>query len=244
LILTPRKTTRKAAFVARMDKLMPWSALLALIEPYYPKAGNGRPPRPMSSMLPTYCVANWFNLADEACEGVPGATTLLHFRRLLEKHKLGEAIFAKVGELLLSNGLKLCGGTIIAAPSSTKNKDKERPTCTTASNCPTWCMGKRRAYMAIVPMWGKSRHSKKQPPKPKTCAFKRAYRNKPLSERDKQANTKKSQTRAKAEQAFLPPKRLWGFAKVRYRGLAKNANRVFAMLALINIDKWGKPLMA
>jgi transposase, IS5 family len=223
LILTPRKTTRKAAFVARMDKLMPWSALLALIEPYYPKAGNGRPPRPMSSMLPTYCVANWFNLADEACEGVPGATTLLHFRRLLEKHKLGEAIFAKVGELLLSNGLKLCGGI---------------------SNCPTWCMGKRRAYMAIVPMWGKSSHSKKQPPKPKTCAFKRAYRNKPLSERDKQANTKKSQTRAKAEQAFLPPKRLWGFAKVRYRGLAKNANRVFAMLALINIDKWGKPLMA
>jgi transposase, IS5 family len=130
---THAKTTRKAAFVARMDKLMPWSALLVLIEPHYPKAGNGRPPRPMSSMLPTYCVANWFNLADEACEGVPGATTLLHFRRLLEKHKLGEAIFAKVGELLLSNGLKLCGGTIvdatiIATPSSTKNKDKARDT--------------------------------------------------------------------------------------------------------------------
>jgi len=68
---------------------------------------------------------------------VPDATALLHFgktpspRRLLEKHKLGEAIFAKVGELLLSNGLKLCGGTIvdatiIAAPSSTKNKGKAR----------------------------------------------------------------------------------------------------------------------
>ena len=98
------KTTRKAAFVARMDKLMPWAALLALIEPYYPKAGNGRPPRSMSSMLRMYCIANWFNLADEACEdalydieafrefcgidlgrqGVPDATTLLHFRRLLE----------------------------------------------------------------------------------------------------------------------------------------------------------------
>jgi hypothetical protein len=59
------KTTRKAAFVARMDKLMPWSALLALIEPHYPKAGNGRPPRSMSSMLRMYCIANWFNLADE-----------------------------------------------------------------------------------------------------------------------------------------------------------------------------------
>ena len=151
------KTTRKAAFVARMDKLMPWPALVALIEPHYPKAGNGRPPRSMSSMLRMYCIANWFNLANEACEdalydieafrdfcgvdlgreGVPDATTLLNFgktpspRRLLETHKLGEAIFAKVSERLLSNGLKLCGGTIvdatiIAAPSSTKNKDNTR----------------------------------------------------------------------------------------------------------------------
>ena len=131
------KTTRKAAFVARMDKLMPWDALLALIEPHYTKAGNGRPPRSMSSMLRMYCIANWFNLADEACEdalydieafrdfcsvdlgreGVPDATTLLHFRRLLETHKLGEAIFTKVGELLLANGLKLCGGTIVDATS-------------------------------------------------------------------------------------------------------------------------------
>ena len=81
-------------------------------------------------------------------------------------------------------------------------------------------------------------------PKAKDFTNKRAYRNKPLSERDKKINTTKSQTRAKVEHAFLPLKRLWGFAKVRYRGLAKNANRVFAMLALINIDKWDKPLLA
>jgi len=145
------KTTRKAFFLARMDKLMPWAALQSLIEPHYPTAGNGRPPRSMQTMLRMYCVANWFNLADEACEdalydiaafrdfcrvdlgreGVPDATTLLHFRHLLEAHHLGAAIFAKVGELLLANGLKLCGGTIvdatiIAAPSSTKNSDKAR----------------------------------------------------------------------------------------------------------------------
>ena len=62
------KTTRKAAFLARMDKLMPWTALQELIEPHYPKAGNGRPPRALSTMLRVYCVASWFNLADEACE--------------------------------------------------------------------------------------------------------------------------------------------------------------------------------
>ena len=53
-----------------------------------------------------------------------------------------------------------------------------------------------------------------------------------LSERDKQVNTTKSQTRAKVEHPFLTLKRHWGFAKARYRGLAKNANRAFAMLAL------------
>jgi transposase, IS5 family len=57
-------------------------------------------------------------------QGVPDATTLLN---LLEKHELGAAIFAPVGELLLANGLKLSGGTIvdatlIAAPNSTKNE--------------------------------------------------------------------------------------------------------------------------
>jgi transposase, IS5 family len=148
---TRSKVTRKAAFLARMDKLVPWLALEELIEPHYPKAGNGRPARNLSTMLRMYCVANWFNLADEACEdtmydivafrefrsidlgrqGVPDATTLLNFRHLLETHELGAAIFERVGELLVANGLKLSGGTIvdasiIAAPSATKNENKAR----------------------------------------------------------------------------------------------------------------------
>ena len=58
---------------------------------------------------------------------MPDATTLLNLRHLLEKHELGAAIFARVGERLLANGLKLSGGTIvnvtiIAAPNSIKNE--------------------------------------------------------------------------------------------------------------------------
>lgn len=144
-----RKTTRRAAFLARMEALLPWGEFCALIEPHYPRAGNGRPPVGLERMLRMYLIANWFNLADEACEDalydiaafrefcridlgrerVPDATTLLGFRHLLEQHNIGAALFAKVGELLQANGLKLSGGTIvdatiIAAPSSTKNKDK------------------------------------------------------------------------------------------------------------------------
>ena len=145
------RATRKAEFLARMDALVPWAHFCALIEPHYPKPGNGRPPIGIERMLCMYLIANWFNLADEACEDalydiaafrdfcgidlgrerVPDATTLLNFRHLLEQHKIGAALFAKVGELLWANGMKLSGGTIvdatlIAAPPSTKNRDKSR----------------------------------------------------------------------------------------------------------------------
>jgi IS5 family transposase len=79
-------------------------------------------------------------------------------------------------------------------------------------------------------------------PKARDFTNKRAYRNRPLSDADKATNRRKSAVRAKVEHPFLILKRLWGFAKVRYRGLAKNANRAFAMLAMINLSKWGKPL--
>ena len=65
---THSKDTPKTAFLARMDKLVPCSAWEALIEPHYPKAGSGRPPRDLSTMPRMYCVANWFDLADEACD--------------------------------------------------------------------------------------------------------------------------------------------------------------------------------
>ena len=146
-----RKSTRKAEFLSRMDSLVPWAEFCALIDPYYPKAGDDRPPVSLERMLRMYFIANWFNLSYAACEdamydvpafrefcqidlgreGVPVATTLLNFRHLLERHDLGAAMFAKVGELLRSNGLKLSGGTIVdatinAALSSTKNADNAR----------------------------------------------------------------------------------------------------------------------
>jgi IS5 family transposase len=74
-------------------------------------------------------------------ERVPDASTLLKFRRLLEKHKLGEAQFAKVGEVLQVHGMKVGTGTIvdatiIGAPSSTKNADKQRCPFPASSSMP------------------------------------------------------------------------------------------------------------
>ena len=145
------KVTRRAQFLAEMNQVVPWSRLLALIEPYYPKAGNGRPPKGLEIMLRMYFLQHWFNLSDPAVEEVlydslamrafvgidlgrdaaPDETTVLNFRRLLEKHRLGDQLFGEVNAYLAERGLKVAGGTIvdatiIAAPSSTKNEKRQR----------------------------------------------------------------------------------------------------------------------
>ena len=146
-----RRPTKRDTFLATMEQIVPWAALCEVIEPHYPKAGNGRPPVGLERMLRMYFVQHWFNLADVACEDalldstalrrfvgidlgrerVPDATTLLKFRRLLETHQLGQALFAKVGEVLQAHGMKVGTGTIvdatiIGAPSSTKNAENKR----------------------------------------------------------------------------------------------------------------------
>mgnify|MGYP003632357353 CR=1 FL=1 len=62
------RKTRKEIFLSRMNELMPWDQLEAVIEPFYPKAGNGRRPYPLSSMFRIYCMQHWYNMSDPAME--------------------------------------------------------------------------------------------------------------------------------------------------------------------------------
>jgi len=146
-----KKTTRREKFLAQMEAVVPWGRLVALIEPHYPSGKRGRPPVGIERMLRLYFLAQWYALADEALEdaiydsqalrnfagidlgseAVPDATTLLHFRHLLEAHGLTRGIFGEIGALLGEKKLLLREGTlidasIIAAPSSTKNVRRER----------------------------------------------------------------------------------------------------------------------
>jgi IS5 family transposase len=145
------KTTRRAAFLDEMDRVVPWSALCALIEPVYPKPGNGRPPVGVERMRQIYFLQQWFNLSDPAVEEalydsramrgfvgidlgrepVPDETTVCRFRHLLEEHDLGRCLFDEVQGHLAAQRLKVATGTIvdatiINAPSSTKNAAKAR----------------------------------------------------------------------------------------------------------------------
>src|ERR1051325_55498 len=118
------KTTRRERFLAEMNAVIPGARLTALIEPHYPKAGDGRQPMPLERMLRIYFMQQWFNLSDPQAEDalydmesmrrfagielaedtIPDETTILRFRHLLETHQLTQAIFAEVRTLLEERG--------------------------------------------------------------------------------------------------------------------------------------------
>jgi transposase, IS5 family len=302
-----RKPTRRDEFLATMNAIVPWPALCEVIEPHYPKGVGGRPPIGLERMLRIHFIQHWFNLADEACEEalydsaslrrfvsidlgcepVPDATTMLKFRRLLNDNKLGEQLFAKVGEVLQQSGFKLKTGTIvdatiIGAPSSTKNADKARdPEMRQTKKGRQWYFGMKLhigvdsqsglAHSAVVTpanvhdkhplpellhgneqrVYGDSAYSSQKAliagkaPRAKDFTNARARnRQGVVDEATRAKNRSKSHIRARVEHVFCVVKRLWGFSKVRYRGLAKNATRAFTALALANIYLSRGPLMA
>jgi transposase, IS5 family len=145
------KPTRRRVFLQDMERVVPWSELVALISPHCPEGRRGRPPFNVEAMLRIHFMQQWFNLSDPAMEEalhdmvlfrdfaglggwmdrLPDESTILRFRHLLEKKKLAAQILATVNELLERKGLLLRAGTVvdatlIAAPSSTKNKSGER----------------------------------------------------------------------------------------------------------------------
>ena len=145
------KQTRRAVFLSEMETVVPWSRLEALIEPFYPKKGNGRPPIPLATMLRIHFMQQWFGYSDPVMEKalhdipllrrfagldafedvMPDESAILRFRHLLEQNELAVAIFAEVNAVLSEKGLSMKRGsvvdaTLIAAPSFTKNQDKKR----------------------------------------------------------------------------------------------------------------------
>ena len=311
-----RKPTRRDAFLAAMEQIVPWSQLCSVIEPHYPKAGNGRPPVGLQRMLRMYFVQHGFNLADEACEDalldspalrrfvgidlgrerVPDATTLLKFRRLLEKHSLGEALFAEVGAVLQPSGMKVGTGTLvdatlvdatlidatlISAPSSTKNAGKARdPEMHQTRKGQQWYFGMKLhigvdsktglAHSAVVTaanlhdkhplpdllhgeeelVYGDCAYASQQDliaskaPNAQDLTNQRVRKGSVTEGLERMINRAKSRVRARVEHVFGVVKRLWGFSKVRYRGLAKNETRAFVALGLANIYLARKRLAA
>jgi IS5 family transposase len=291
------KKTRRAAFLEEMEQVVPWAELCALIEPVYPKAGNGRQPVGVERMLRIYFLQQWFNLSDPAVEEVlydsavmrqfagidlgsepvPDETTVCKFRHLLEQNELGERLFERVGEHLQQKGLRLSTGTIvdatiINAPSSTKNARQERDpemhqtrkgkqwyfgmkahvgvdsqtklihsVVATAANAADGTMLPHLLHGAETRVWGDQAYRgqaevlREHAPQAQDFTHRRYRYKDRIDEVERAKNQTKSRVRSKVEHVFAVLKLQFGFVKVRYRGLDKNANHLFVACALVNL---------
>ncbi len=292
------KKTRKERFLDDMDKIIPWKELAEAIEPFYPKPkGAGRRPIGIERMLRIHFLQHWFNLSDPAAEealydslamrrfvGIdlgrepaPDETTICKFRHLMERHNLGDRLFGLVNVYLAENGLKVNRGTIvdasiIDAPSSTKNRKKERdPEMHSTRKGRQWHFG-MKAHIGVdsgsklihsvvatpanvhdsqvlpdllhgdeTRVWGDSAYTGQKAvlsevaPAARDFTQAKGSRYRKLTQEERSKNRTKSRVRAKVEHQFGIIKGQFGFTKVRYRGLAKNAHRLFVACALSNL---------
>ncbi len=300
-----KKVTRREQFLQEMDQVTPWCTLEALIEPYYPKAGNGRRPTPLSVMLRISLLQQWFALSDPAMEdalydstsmqrfaglelgqnSIPDETTILHFRHLLEKHNLTSKLFEAVNGLLQDKGILLKHGTltdatIIHAPSSTKNRDRARDgEMSSTKKGSTWHFG-MKAHVGACSKSGlvhtletstasvhdsqkadellhgqeKERYGdkayadegKRQEHSQRGVKWRvtiKASRGRELSQQEQKWNQSRNRVRSRVEHSFGVVKHLWGYRKVRYRGLYKNRCQLFSLFLLCNLYRARKSLI-
>ncbi|MBW7862773.1 MAG: IS5 family transposase [Rhodocyclaceae bacterium] len=302
------KTTRRAKFLGEMERIMPWKELTAAIEPVYPQGGGtagGRPPMPLERMLRIYFLQLWFNLSDPAVEealydsasmrsfagvdlgreAAPDETTICKFRHLLERHGLGKTLLQATNRYLRENGMKIGTGTIvdatiISAPSSTRNRDRERdPEMHQTAKGRQWYFG-MKAHVGVdsktkfihtilasaanvadrdalphllhgkeTRVWGDQAYQgqtaviRRTAPRARDLTNRRYRFGGRIDGRIKACNRRKSSVRAKVEHSIGIIKRVFGFQKVRYRGLAKNLHRLEVTAALANLFMARKRLL-
>ena len=303
-----KRKTKRDEFLAIMDHVIPWDEWTALIEPYYPKGKRGRPPRGIETMLRMYLLQNWYNLSDEMVEDAiydsyafrkfmginfleeqtPDATTLCLFRKLLNDHGIAKRFFDAMKRFLDEHGRLMHGGsivdaTIIDAPPSTKNGEKQRdPEMSSVKKGNQWFFGARlhmgvdagTGYIHSMELTAANVCERDIVPQLLRGDDKVVYgdagycgiekrdeiiRDAHLSQIDWRINSKKpyrsktawtpgagtywfrqseyqkSRVRCKVEYPFLIIKRIFGYRKVRYRGLHKNRTHTFMQCTLANL---------
>jgi transposase, IS5 family len=291
------RKSKRELFLEEMDRIVPWSGLVELIQPHYPKGKQGRPPVGLERMLRLYFLQQWFNLSDPGLEDAlyespvlrlfagidlgrepaPDETTILHFRHLLEKHDLGRKMLQRVNEYLALCGVRVSTGTIvdatiIHAPSSTKNGEGKRDpemhqvkkgnqryfgmkahvgvdskqgivhsAEATAANIadsrmlPELLHGNERKVWGDAAYQGQGEKIRGKAPRAQDMTSRRARYKQIVDQLQRRKNRTKAQVRSQVEHVFRVMKRQFGFDRVRYKGLAKNANRMFACFALVNL---------
>ena len=301
-----KRKTKREEFLEPTDAMIPWEYWVSIIKPCSPSGKSGRPPKNVETMLRMYLMQNWFNLSDEGIEDaiydsyamrsfihldflteqVLDATTLLHFRHLIEENNIGEKIFDDVKSRLEKAGLMMHDGTIvdatiIAAPGPTKNREGKRdPEMHQTKKGNQWYHGMKvhsgmdagSGYVHFITGTAANVHDIEETGKLLCEDDEVAYGDSGYSgiekrdgikndehfseiefrinqrpsrikvpdtyqgiNWDKEIENRKFSTRCKVEHPFLIVKRQFGYAKVIYRGIAKNMNRFHILFASANL---------
>ena len=299
------RKTRRAIFLEEMEQVVPWRELCALMEPHYPKPGNGRPPVGVERMLRIYFLQQWFNLSDPAveealydstvmrqfvgidlgCEPVPDETTVCKFRHLLEEHGTGgtdpgdgEPAPASAGGA--NHHRHDRGRDHPARPDFDQEPAAARdPEMHQTKKGNQWYFGMKAhvgvdsktkiihtavataanvADSAVLPdllhgeetrVWGDQAYRGQTEvihecaPQAQDCTHRRYRYKDRIDEVERAKNRTKSKVRSKVEHVFAVMKLKFGFVKLRYRGLKKNAMQLFAVCALVNLYLARKKLL-
>ena len=264
-------STKKKEFLGIMEKLIPWSQWVGIVQPHYYKGERGNKPYDLELMLRIYVLQHLYNLADDAARNeiidsrafsqfcgvdssnqVPDGDTIGRFRHILEQNQLGEAFFTNVVESLQKCNLMLKKGTIvdstlIAAPSSTKNKEKQRdPEAHSVKKGNQWYFGYKEhigvdadsGYLGAEKkddaiLVSNEGHPIRYQINKRPSQLKKASGEK--FELLKAIEHAKSSVRSKVEHVFCVIKRIFHFCKTRYRGREKLHQHCCTLFALANL---------
>ncbi|HHO0758737.1 TPA: IS5 family transposase [Aeromonas hydrophila] len=256
-----RRQTRKEIFLSRMEQILPWQNMVEVIEPFYPKAGNGRRPYPLETMLRIHCMQHWYNLSDGAMEdalyeiasmrlfarlsldsALPDRTTIMNFRHLLEQHQLARQLFKTINRWLAEAGVMMTQGTLVDAKSGLTHS-----LVTTAANehdlnqLGNLLHGEEQFVSADAGYQGAPQREELAEVDVDWLIAERPGKVRTLKQHPRKNKTAinieymKASIRAKVEHPFRIIKRQFGFVKARYKGLLKNDNQLAMLFTLANL---------
>ncbi len=239
-----RRQTRKEIFLSRMEQILPWQNMVEVIEPFYPKAGNGRRPYPLETMLRIHCMQHWYNLSDGAMEdalyeiasmrlfarlsldsALPDRTTIMNFRHLLEQHQLARQLFKTINRWLAEAGVMMTQGTLVDAKSGLTHS-----LVTTAANehdlnqLGNLLHGEEQFVSADAGYQGAPQREELAEVDVDWLIAERPGKVRTLKQHPRKNKTAinieymKASIRAKVEHPFRIIKRQFGFVKARYKG--------------------------
>ncbi|MEN3963324.1 IS5 family transposase [Enterobacter hormaechei] len=256
-----RRQTRKEIFLSRMEQILPWQNMVEVIEPFYPKAGNGRRPYPLETMLRIHYMQHWYNLSDGAMEdalyeiasmrlfarlsldsALPDRTTIMNFRHLLEQHQLARQLFKTINRWLAEAGVMMTQGTLVDAKSGLTHS-----LVTTAANehdlnqPGNLLHGEEQFVSADAGYQVAPQREELAEVDVDWLIAERPGKVRTLKQHPRKNKTAinieymKASIRARVEHPFRIIKRQFGFVKARYKGLLKNDNQLAMLFTLANL---------